>query len=418
MRRRALQAIRVLRRAFELFWPGALAVLVCVIAARALRQPLVWVAPALAAWLAFCVFRLFRTRQSFAPPAWFWVAYVDRHAQAGGALMRRFESGGSGAVPRRVLDVPLKLALPWRELAGLAGVAAAYVVCLAWPLPAATPEQTAQLVPLPVARVEELVAKIVPRDPRAQAFVAKATQSLKALEAKAGGLRRPDFSALERIEKQARELLQRDARARAEAREALAALDSLLAAAPAAKGGDEEQRAAGALRDAERRVDEALAQAGLDKGRFEELLQQAKRNAERQGKRADGKPEGNQPFAAADVQALRQEIGKLSESTGGSQGSGGADRGPGVAAINLSHEATWMDGARLDAHTFSVNQDRDTVLLSSAFSKRDEKPQTDPGAQSQRVFEKGDDTEYWDKQLSPRKRALLQRYFDERKSHE
>ena len=421
-RRRALQAIRVLQRAFELFWPGAVALLVLVIAARALRLPLLWAAVALGVWLVLCVFRLVRMRHTFAPPRWFWVAYVDRHARAGGALLRRFEAPGEGAdkVPQRVLDVPLELALPWRELAGISAVALAYAVCLLWPLPAAVPPQAPQLVPLPVARTQELLEQVVPHDPQAQAFVAKARQSLKALESKPGGLRRADFGALERIEKQARALIQSEAHARSQAREALATLDSLLANSPAAQGGKNEERAAGALRDAEREVRAALSAAGLEPGRFEELLQQAKRNAERQGKRARGDDNTPKPFTKDDVQALRDEIGKLREDARRSleQGRGGVERGEGVAAIELSHDATWVDGARFDPQTFSVNQDRDTVLLSSAFSKRDEAPRADPGAQSTRSFTQGDDTEFWDKQLSPRRRALLQRYFDERPQHE
>lgn len=417
--RRVLLAVRVARRAFELIWPGAVTALVVLAACRALRLDLRWAFVVLAVWIAGSAYRLMRERHALAVPDWFWVAYADRHGRAGGTLLHRFErKSARDPVPRSVLDVSLWAPTPWRSLFGAFGIVAAYALCLAWPLPAAPLAQHApRLVPLPVERVRQVVAQVVPRDAQAHAFVAGAKKSLQALEAKQGGLRRPDFDALERIERHARDLIERNARTVNDARRSLDKLESLLAAAQApGSGGDE--RAAGALREAERQAREALGNAGVDAKRFEELLNQAKRNAAKSGGRSPAQAgDGKQPFAASDLDALRAEIGKLQKHTqaelqrGEERGGYGPTRGPGAAPIEFAHEPTWIDGARFDTKTFDTHPDRDTVLLSSAFTKRDDTPVADPLARSPRTFERGSDTEFWDKQLTPRRRALLQRYF-------
>lgn len=412
-RLRAWRALRVIEAWSRTCWPGLALLLLAIAVARAFAQPLGWALPVFACTL---LGSLAWTWRAGVPPLpdWWLAARVDRLAGARGALLERFELGATHApIPLSAQAVPLGPRVPWRLLAGAAMIAAAYAACLAIPIPRSQAMGPVDIRPLPVQRVEQLIKRVDTRAAADRAFVDNARKTLSALAAKRDGLGRSDFDALERIEQRASTLLERKAAAAGERAKKLDALDQLVAAYEAAQGG---QGTAGALQQHIERERDELERAGLDGAMLQKLAEQAGKQAAKQGKngQADGKGQsGFDPEAADSLRAAIGEMRKLSEGTGKQEqtGSGGVDRGPGIAPLELSHQARSADGTRFDADTFSTAPSRDTVMLGSSQSKRAEERHVDPQGTTDRQFETGTDTEFWPKHVEPRHRALLEHYF-------
>jgi hypothetical protein len=412
-RLRMWRALRVIEAWSRTCWPGLALLLLAVAAARAFAQPLGWAPAAFACTL---LGSLAWTLRAGVPqlPDWWLAARVDRIAGARGALLQRFELGTArNPIPASAAAVPLGPRVPWRLLAGVAMLSAAYALCLAIPIPHSQAMTPVDIRPLPVQRVEQLIKRVDTRAAADRAFVANARKTLSALAAKQGGLGRSDFDALERIEQRASSLLERKAAAAGERAKTLDALDQLVAVYQAEQGG---QGTAGALQQHIERERDELERAGLDGAMLQKLAEQASKQAAKQGKDGQGKGKGQSGFDPEAADSLRAAIGemrKLSEQAAkqDQQGSGGVDRGPGIASLEMSHKTQSANGARFDADTFSTAPSRDTVLLGSSQSKRGEDRHADPQGTTDRQFETGTDTEFWPKHVEPRHRALLEHYF-------
>jgi hypothetical protein len=412
-RLRMWRALRLIEAWSRTCWPGLALVLLAIAIARVFAQPLGWAIPAFACAL---LIGLARTLRAGVPrlPDWWLAARVDRIAGARGALLQRFELGATQApIPARALSVPLGPRAPWRVLAGAAAVALAYALCLAIPVPHPRTVAAVDIRPLPVQRVEQLIKRVDARAAADRAFVANARKTLRALAAKQGGLGRSDFDALERIEQRANTLLERKAAAAGERGKTLDALDQLVAAYEAAQGGD---GTAGALQQHIEEKRDALERAGLDGETLQKLAEQAGKQAGKQGQDGQGKGKGQGGFDPEAADSLRAQIGELRKlgASAGEQnetGSGGIDRGPGVAPLEMTHRTQSAERARFDDQTFGTAPSRDTVLLGSSQSKRAEERHADAQGTTDRQFENGTDTEFWPKHVEPRHRALLEHYF-------
>ena len=189
-------------------------------------------------------------------------------------------------------------------------------------------------------------------------------------------------------------------------------LDKLVAAYEAARGG---QGTAGALREHLDRMRDALERAGLDAATLRDLAEQARARAARNRPGAGASSSSQTGFDPHAAQSLRAQIGKLrkiSESQiAGDSGSGGVNRGPGVAPLELNHRTQSADDLRFDSSTFATSPSQDTVLLGGSLSRRAEDAHADPLGTVDRRFEAGTDTEFWPKHVEPRHRAVLERYF-------
>jgi hypothetical protein len=411
-RLRVWRALRLIEAWSRTCWPGLALVLLAIAVARAFAQPLGWAIPAFAGAL---LFSLAWTLRAGVPqlPDWWLAARVDRIAGARGALLQRFELGATQApIPASALSVPLGPRAPWRMLAGAATVALAYALCLAIPVPHSQAVAPVGIRPLPVQRLEQLIKRVDTHAAADRAFVANARKTLSALAAKRDGLGRSDFDALERIEQRASTLLERKAAAAGERAKTLDALDRLVAAYEAAQGGD---GTAGALQQHIENKRDELERAGLDGDALQKLAEQAGKQSAKQGKGGQGKGKGQGGFDPDAADSLRAQIGEMRKlSASGQQGetgSGGIDRGPGVAPLEMTHQMQSADHARFDDQTFSTAPSRDTVLLGSSQSKRAEQRHADPQGTTDRQFENGTDTEFWPKHVEPRHRALLEHYF-------
>ena len=420
-------------------WPGLVLLLCAFAAARALHtEATPWAFALAALWIVLCLLWTLRKREAFRSPHWLFVAFVDSRSGATGALMRYFERRDASAVaeiPRAALSLRLGPELPWRLLAAGLLTCAAFVACAYWPVPVAKVHAPVQVTALPVARAQRLLERIVAKNPQVKAFVTQANKTVAALQAKQNGLSAADFDALERIEQHAKQLLAGQAESQLTRKQALKAMDDLLAAHEA-KSGDRES--AEALAAGLESMRDALSGSGLDEERVQALIEQARQREAQQGQ--DGKDgqqgqdgeNGKKPgkgsqsakggFDAASVRALREQIGQLQsvsqgQGTGeGDDGSGGPSRGPGAASLQMTNDSKL--GESFEANTFETKRDPQTVVLSTSLSKREEAPKSDAQDVSGRQFEAGSDTQYWYKHLSPSRRAVLERYFEEGQSDE
>jgi hypothetical protein len=427
-RQRRLWALsRLCERWAAAAWPGLSLLLLALAIARALGYAVPWAGPVTALALLGTLLWTWRERAALRVPAWWLPARVDRAAGAHGALMLCFETSAhqqrDQPVPLAALTVPLAPKLPRRELLGAILFALAYGLCLALPVPDAQARTVVPLTPLPVQRAQRLLARVEPKDATTRLFVESSKRTLQQLGAKAGGLERADFAALERIEDRAKSLLERqaDASARRNELDTLRELDSLLASYEAAEGA---QNSAGALRDALQREQDALERSGLSREQLERMLEQARAGADaarQQGKQGTGQgaAHGFDPEAANELrQALRQAMREIQQGDGkgdgdgqDQSGNGGVDRGPGVARLALSEQSEIKD-AHFESNTFDTRPDQRTVLLGTGLSRREDTRHRDAQGQSTRAFEAGNDTQLWPKHIEPRHRAVLEHYFE------
>ncbi len=418
-RRRAIIAARALQRWSERSWPGLALLLGAAAIARFTHTDALPVAIAAGLWLLATAAWTFRARHALSFPGWVLPAYVDRHGGARGALMQALEQDRSDLpVPARVREVALPRPPLRRSLTVWALLGASAAVVLLSPLPEHIARAARHDTPAPVLRTDRLLEQVRQAAPEQQAFVKSAREALKGLAAQKEGLDRSDFEALERIDNDARRLLRQRGEQLAAQREALQELDALLARQAEAGKASE---AAGTLGQDPGRMLELMQRAGLSKEQIAQM-QQGAGNEGTKGQRgkAPQNTEGGGGFQRDAVEALRKQIGELrrvnlaqGEQLGEGQqpgNPGGAERGPGVAPLELTHQ-TAEQSSRYDAQGFRARKSERTVMLASGTSKRGDRPAQDSHGQAATEFESGTRTELWDKRVKPRHRAVLRSYF-------
>ena len=413
--RRGAMLWRGLSRWSRLAWPSTAAVVVGIVALRLSGLPLRWGFYAVFACSLLAVPTLAQRAHELHIPQWSLPAWIDRQANARGALMERYERVDTPRpVPASVLSVPLPRLIRWRILTAWTVMACALTGVCRIPLP----EPTASKVERPIAarvartrRTVEMAARFGSAEEHA--FVSSARKTLSTLAARKGGLSRADFEALEQVETRAGQALEARARTLRQQRGALDELDRIVASHAAREG---DRTAAGAMAERMDRMLESLERHGAASANIRQLLKRTKAQAQagKQQARASAAT-----FNPASVRALRREIGELrqivsqelatAEETGISEVPNEVLAG--MAPLDLSHNTARRPGIRFEAQGFRTQDSQQTVLLATASSKRSDPRQRDKQGLSARRFSGRSDTPLWDKRAMLRHRRVLQHYF-------
>ncbi|MEM7015953.1 MAG: hypothetical protein AAF512_01280 [Pseudomonadota bacterium] len=419
-RHRMAQFANLLQLFSRAAWPGLAVLLAVGVVVEQLHWPLVFIFAGIVAWLVISVVWAIQQTTYWRIPDWRPAAWLDRHAHAQGSLLTAYEQG---SVPRDGLpesrQIKFPALLPAHFFIGWLLLTVAYAAWWWMPAPSEPLPQTPQnYVPQPVQNVVDALELLKEQRPPEDPFTESVEQTLDRLKQRSRELDKADLDALKQLETQTAQQLSNDLNELQQAQADMEQFEQMLQQIDAAKltsPGLEEQMQS---------LEEMLKNTpGLSPEQLSSLVQQMEelKNEMAQQQEA-GSPEA-QAFAAQQIQELQEQIQQYRQQMAQAQAStsqvlkrlsegNSITRGPGHEDLNYDHLTFQRRNTDFESETFRGNPDNDTVLLGKGLTKREEDGQIDSQTTPPPQFESGSQTLYRQKQVLPRHRETLEKYFD------
>ena len=411
------QSANLLHLFSQAAWPGLAFLLAAGVLFEQLHWPLSIVFAAITIWFITSMWWAARHSARWRIPNWRPIAWLDKQTQSRGTLLAAYEQGvmpHDGLPNTRNVKFPTLLQANF--FIGWAFIIAAYLAWWWMPPPATPFSETPQTyTPQPVQNIAEALELLKKHRPPEDTFAETVEQALTRLQQRKGAMEQADLHALKQLENQTSQQLSNDLENLQRTQASIEQFEQMLAQA--------ENISKAALSEQIQALENALKNnPGLSPEQLQSLIQQMQ--VLREAAAQQQSSSAAQSFDAEQIKKLQEQIQQYREQLAQEQKStrqvlqklsegNTITRGPGHQPLNYSHLTFQRRNTNFDSTTFKGNTDTETVLLGKGLTKRSETGQLDAPVSPPPTFESGSKTLYRQKQVLPRHRETLEKYFDQ-----